>query len=349
MVLPPLKTQARAARDAVASLLPAPPPPPPPFPLALALARTRPRATSLVTQVARLRAHLTDVAWLPRDYPDPFGRSASVMPWDRSACDGAPCGHVLDDARAYDAGLSDDAGGGNPLCPAPHASRPAPRARRCLAASSVTRRLGSPAQVSRRDGARAALAARRGAARRVHRVDPLRRQAGHGQTAAQVAAAASRGRRCHRWRADDDGALLWGSTPGVQQRSEPTCHSHASGQRTLRQFYYGPNLTANSSGHFAWQYTEQDKCHKPFGGPTWCMTENSPPHMGSNPRRPLLRSSPVPHVLAPLHRGQWPTRRTAASTTRTTRPRGTSPTTPIRTFLGCHFGQLVCTPTHPPF
>ena len=39
------------------------------------------------------------------------------MPWDRSSCDahGTPCGHVLNDARAYDAGLSDDAGGGNPL------------------------------------------------------------------------------------------------------------------------------------------------------------------------------------------------------------------------------------------
>ena len=69
-------------------------------------------------QVAALGAHLADVAWLPREYPDPFGRSASVMPWDRSICpySGEPCGHVLNDARAYDAGLSDDAGGGNPLC-----------------------------------------------------------------------------------------------------------------------------------------------------------------------------------------------------------------------------------------
>ena len=49
-------------------------------------------------------------AWLPREYPDPFGRSASVMPWDRHDKT-----WVLDDSRAYDVGLSDDAGGGNPL------------------------------------------------------------------------------------------------------------------------------------------------------------------------------------------------------------------------------------------
>ena len=59
--------------------------------------------------------HGTQVAWLPRDYPDPFGRGASAMPWDRSANGGAGA-HVLNDARAYDVGLSDDAGGGNPLC-----------------------------------------------------------------------------------------------------------------------------------------------------------------------------------------------------------------------------------------
>ena len=60
--------------------------------------------------MARCRAHWADDAWLPRDYPDPFGRSASVMPWDRLLKT-----WVLDDSRAYDVGLSDDAGGGNPL------------------------------------------------------------------------------------------------------------------------------------------------------------------------------------------------------------------------------------------
>lgn len=61
-------------------------------------------------QIGRVGDHWADDAWLPRDFPDPFGRSASVMPWDRE--DKA---HVLDDSRAYDVGLSDDAGGGNPL------------------------------------------------------------------------------------------------------------------------------------------------------------------------------------------------------------------------------------------
>lgn len=71
----------------------------------------------LAEQVTALGAHYADTAWLPREFVDPFGRSASVMPWDRSPCgdNGAPCGHVLNDARAYDVGLSDDAGGGNPL------------------------------------------------------------------------------------------------------------------------------------------------------------------------------------------------------------------------------------------
>lgn len=57
------------------------------------------------TQVARAGAHWAHTAWLPREYPDPFGRSASVMPWDRE-----DSVHVLDDSRAYIVGLSDDAG-----------------------------------------------------------------------------------------------------------------------------------------------------------------------------------------------------------------------------------------------
>jgi hypothetical protein len=42
-------------------------------------------------------------------------------------------------------------------------------------------------------------------------------------------------------------------------------------------FYYDDlsKPTANSSsGHFEWNYSEFDKCHLAFGGPTWCMTEN---------------------------------------------------------------------------
>jgi hypothetical protein len=36
------------------------------------------------SQISAFGAHLADTAWLSRDFPDPFGRSASVMPWDRS-------------------------------------------------------------------------------------------------------------------------------------------------------------------------------------------------------------------------------------------------------------------------
>merc|ERR1712166_996723 len=61
-------------------------------------------------QIAAVGNHWAHDAWLPRDYPDPFGRSASVMPYDRH-----DRSWVLDDSRAYDVGLSDDAGGGNPL------------------------------------------------------------------------------------------------------------------------------------------------------------------------------------------------------------------------------------------
>ena len=64
----------------------------------------------LPQQVAALGHHWAQVAWLPREFPDPFGRSASVMPWDRE--DGR---HVLQDSRAYIVGLSDDAGAGNNL------------------------------------------------------------------------------------------------------------------------------------------------------------------------------------------------------------------------------------------
>lgn len=63
-------------------------------------------------------------AWLPRDFPDAFGRSASFMPWDRE--DGV---HVLQDARPFVVGLSDDAGAGynlgmaSKLAAGPHAGQ----------------------------------------------------------------------------------------------------------------------------------------------------------------------------------------------------------------------------------
>jgi hypothetical protein len=49
-------------------------------------------------------------AWLPRDFPDPFARGSSIMPWDRE-----DKRHVLQDGRPFVVGLSDDAGGGGPL------------------------------------------------------------------------------------------------------------------------------------------------------------------------------------------------------------------------------------------
>lgn len=55
--------------------------------------------------IATYGVHASTVAWLPRDFVDPFGRSASVMPWDRE--DGV---HVLQDGRPFVVGLSDDAG-----------------------------------------------------------------------------------------------------------------------------------------------------------------------------------------------------------------------------------------------
>ena len=52
-------------------------------------------------------AFAATTSYLPRSTPDPFGRSASFMPWDRE--DGV---RVLQDGRPFVVGLSDDAGGG---------------------------------------------------------------------------------------------------------------------------------------------------------------------------------------------------------------------------------------------
>ena len=65
---------------------------------------------SLPLQITRVAKHWSEVAWLPKDYPDPFGRGASVLPWDRE-----DLRHRFDDGRAYDVGLSDDAGAANNL------------------------------------------------------------------------------------------------------------------------------------------------------------------------------------------------------------------------------------------
>lgn len=51
-----------------------------------------------------------ETAWLPSDYPDPFNRQDSIVPWDREDKK-----HKLEDGRTFVVGLSDDAGGGNHL------------------------------------------------------------------------------------------------------------------------------------------------------------------------------------------------------------------------------------------
>ena len=177
------------------------------------------------SQVAALGRHLADTAWLPREYPDPFGRGASVMPWDRSRSCGAGgadvCGHVLNDARAYDVGLSDDAGGGNPL-----------------GFASKVRAMPTAHEASRIDeyiqytlyGVKPGLAK-----------PPLK--------SLQI-------------REDE-------IPPNATQAEKES----VDGIR-MTLFYYAPDLGDNSSGHWPYNYTEADKCHKPFGGPTWCMTEN---------------------------------------------------------------------------
>ena len=65
----------------------------------------------LPSQIGAVAKHWSEVAWLPRDYPDdPFGRGAAVLPYDRE-----DRRIRLNDARAYDVGLSDDAGAANNL------------------------------------------------------------------------------------------------------------------------------------------------------------------------------------------------------------------------------------------
>jgi hypothetical protein len=169
----------------------------------------------LAQQVRALGSHFANTAWLPRGFIDPFGRSASVMPWDRSACDahGTPCGHVLNDARAYDVGLSDDAGGGNPL-----------------GLASKVRAMPNAHEVSRID--------------------------------------------------DYIEFTLYGVKPDTAkpplkslQIREEEVGLDIDGVR-MTMFYYDKDLNNYSSGHFNWSYTEADKCNMPFGGPTWCMTED---------------------------------------------------------------------------
>lgn len=65
---------------------------------------------SLSDHVDQYGAFMANTAWLPVDYPDPFNRGASMVPWDRERKR-----HILQDGRTFVVGLSDDAGGGNHL------------------------------------------------------------------------------------------------------------------------------------------------------------------------------------------------------------------------------------------
>ena len=173
---------------------------------------------SFAGQVAALGRHWSRDAWLPREYPDPFGRSASVMPWDRERGE-----RVLDDSRAYDVGLSDDAGGAGPL--------------------------------------------------------GLAIKACHGEVLADEVA-----------RVDEFiASTLYGVKPDVARPplkslqiryDEPGMEDQADAIRMTMYYYYFANGTdapnASSSGHWAYNYTEADKCGLAGieGGPNWCMSED---------------------------------------------------------------------------
>ena len=169
-------------------------------------------------QVENLGRFYADTAWLPRNFPDPFGRSASVMPWDRSMCDdGKVCGHVLQDARAYDVGLSDDAGGSGPL--------------------------GFASKVSARPEQH-----------EVERIDDYIQWTLYGVKT-------------------DTAKPPYKSLQIVE--GDMTVDNNTWNGIRMTMFYYSnagsPSNT--TSGHFPYNYTEADKCGKPFGSPEWCMSE----------------------------------------------------------------------------
>jgi len=213
------------------------------------------------------------------------------MPWDRSACDGRPatahpdhprtgrlCGHVLDDARAYDVGLSDDAGGGNPL-----------------GLASKLRAAPTQAEASRVDEYIE------------YTLYGVKESAAHPRKSLQIREGEA------------------GDVDGIR----------------MTMYYYDTDLNNHTSGHFNYSYAEADKCHSPFGGPTWCMTENmvsprsAPLVLALSMRRAPSLTNPPPRIVvecatdAPSCRRRTP--RIAGSTTRTrsrptgrcTTPRGT--------------------------
>jgi hypothetical protein len=160
---------------------------------------------SFSAQVAAYGHHLAHTAFLPLDYPDPFGRSASVMPWDRE--DGT---WVLDDSRAYIVGLSDDAG-----------------AAQNLAAAMKVAWAPTQDEVTAKD-------------------DYVK------------------------W-------TLFGTKPATAKGPLRSLQEPDTWGVRMTMYYYcaTPGTCDGSTGEdFRYNYTEEDKCSMPVGGPIWCMTEN---------------------------------------------------------------------------
>ena len=193
--------------------------------------------------IERLAQHYSMRAWLRRDHPDAFGRGASVVPWDRESKS-----QVLDDSRAYDVGLSDDAGGGNPL-------------------------------------GLATIVAFKPGIIEVSRVDDFIKYTLYG-TKKGLKECTCFDHLSLRQMPCDCAKPPYKSLQIRPQDLEDGVSNDLDGIRmTLYYYYYLPNdpgnssspthVSRNSSGHFSYYYVEADKCTLPGieGGPNWCMDE----------------------------------------------------------------------------
>lgn len=129
-------------------------------------------------QAAAVSSHYVNDAWLPREFVDPFGRSASMMPWDRETKThvGRPCLSTLVLPTAFPLPSLDFS------LPSGHRRRTGLR-RRALR----RRRRRQPAGLGLATEGLAEPGARL-AGRRLHQVDALRYQARHRQGAVPGAA-----------------------------------------------------------------------------------------------------------------------------------------------------------------
>jgi hypothetical protein len=147
--------------------------------------------------------------------------------------------HVLNDARAYDVGLSDDAGGGNPL-------------------GFASKVKAAPTQLE------------------ASRVDDYIKYTLYGvktdtakppYKALQIIDPADPAANCH---PDCPATATAGKTNGIRM----TMLYYTNGADDCPESDKVAGFCSTTSGHFDWNYTECAKCDRPFGGPTWCMTEN---------------------------------------------------------------------------